>query len=154
MDNSELIDFVYNLATEGIRSEWFENNKSIKWFDYVIGLPEKLQTTYLIGILNMQVMNGGFNQYFVNGYGQFSFITIEALKKIGSTDIADLLQQALTEVNKEDLSQDIFRQQLLNGEIVSLYDDEVLDISLAKLDDKFFEMHESLESNLAKFLRQ
>lgn len=153
MDNSDLIQFVYNLATDGIRNDWFQNTKSTAWYDYVAALPEKLRTTYLITVLNMQVTNGGFNQYFVNGYGQFSYNTIEALRSIGSLDIAELLQEALKEVNKENLNQDKFRQQLLSGEIIRLYDDEALDNILLKLDDKFYELQESMELKLANYLK-
>lgn len=51
IEDIELIEFVYDLASGDIVDEWFENVISKEWYCYVEKLPVKLKTTYLIGIL-------------------------------------------------------------------------------------------------------
>ncbi|AQX06614.1 DMP19 family protein [Elizabethkingia meningoseptica] len=74
-DNISLIENTYSEATKGIKEEWFYTDIPY-WYSYIVNLPKKLRTTYLIVILENQVSNGGFHQYFINAYGQFAKETI------------------------------------------------------------------------------
>lgn len=153
MEDSKLINFVYTLASEGISEHWFQKGVSPDWYTYVVKLPEKLKITYLIGVLNFQVTNGGLNQYFINGYGQFIYETIECLQKIGLDQMAKLLKQAINEVNKENLSPAKFRKMLVNGKILRLYEDENLDDFLNDLDNRFDTLNLEMLDKLAEYLR-
>jgi hypothetical protein len=116
MSNSEIITKKYAEAVQGIKAEWFEKPDN-KWYDYLINLPIELQTTYLLIVLHNQVFNGGFHQYFVNGYGQFAKETIDALIEIGAFRKAELLKKALDEVNAENDSLEVFREKLITKDI-------------------------------------
>lgn len=90
MSDSALIDLVYESAVKGLKDEWLES-KSSKWYDYIVNLPENEKVVYTIAVLDMQINNGGFNQYFVNGYGQFARETIKSLELINAQKTGEIL---------------------------------------------------------------
>ncbi|AYN00137.1 DUF4375 domain-containing protein [Chryseobacterium sp. 3008163] len=83
MNNQELIEKTYLEATKGIKEDWFFSDIPY-WYSYVVNLSKHLQVTYLTVVLENQVLNGGFHQYFANSYGQFAKETIDALIEIGA----------------------------------------------------------------------
>ena len=131
LSDNDLIDFVYKCAVENLKDEWIET-ESIKWYEHIVNLPEKERVVYTVTILDMQVNNGGFNQYFVNGYGQFAKETIKSLELINTYEISKILTRALNKV-KNGLNDDIFRNNLLAGKIDSLHEDDNLDDYLDSL---------------------
>lgn len=94
ISDSDLIDFVYESAVKGLKDEWLESGSS-KWYEYIINLPEKEKVIYTVAILDMKINNGGFNQYFVNGYGQFARETIKSLELINANKTAKFYQKLL-----------------------------------------------------------
>ncbi len=137
MNNIEIINKNYAEAVGGIKEQWL-TALNTKWYEYIVGLPTYLQITYLVVVLHNQVLNGGFHQYFVNGYGQFAPETINALNIIGASKKSDLLKQALKIVNAENKSDKDFRQVLLNKEITQLFsNDDLVDI-LDTLDTLYY----------------
>lgn len=153
MSNDEIIDFYYSRAVSGIEESWFKKNGNKDWYNYIINLPHKELITYLIGILDQQVINGGFNQYFVNVYGQFAAVTIVALKIINAKEAVIILELAYKEVNKYGYDDITFGEKLYSGEIEELYEDEDLDDYLESLGDKYSEYPEDIGELLAEFLR-
>lgn len=112
----KIIEENYQLAVQGMKQEWFEVIDN-QWFSYVKNLPEKLKTTYLVVVLDWQVANGGFNQYFSNGYGQFSLMTIDALSKIGALQKAEILKEVYKVVNYNNYEEMVFSEKLRRFEI-------------------------------------
>ena len=94
ISNSDLIDRIYSNAVEDLKEEWFKTN-STEWYNHIINLPEKEKVVYTIAVLDMEINNGGFNQYFINGYGQFAKETIESLKTISAFKASEILTKAL-----------------------------------------------------------
>lgn len=152
MENRQLIEKFYKEAVKDIKEDWLLPSSS-KWYEHILSLDEKSKITYLISILDQQVFNGGFDQYFKNGYGQFAQQTIIALKKIQSNDIAELLNLAYEKINIEKWDDAIFRKTLLNGKIESLYEDESIIEYLNSLTDKYIELNINLEELLGTFLK-
>jgi hypothetical protein len=155
MDNIDIIEKKYSEAVQGIKEEWFENANN-KWYNYVIGLPIQLQNTYLVVILHNQVFNGGFHQYFVNGYGQFIKETINALIQIGAIQKAELLVKAFEFVNIGNNSYEVFRNKLLKKEIKALFvgDDDLSD-ELNKLDNDYYSSEtEDINQLLGGYLKK
>lgn len=151
MNNNEIICEKYREAATGIKEDWLNADTS-KWFDYVISLPLQLQITYLIVILDTQIINGGFHQYFVNGYGQFAKETIMALIEIGAFKKAELLKEALLKVNNENLNDEQFRKKLLLKGIIDLFKNDSLFEPLDKLDNAYYENEEEIEQLLGSYL--
>ena len=153
LSDNDIIDFFYENAVRNFQEEWFKVT-STKWYDYVIDLPEKEKITYMIGILDEEVSNGEFNQYFVNGYGQFAKDTILALNKIKAKNTEKLLENALDSVNKNNLDDQNFRKELLLGNIDDLYDNDTLDDYLHSLSKSYFEDDDNLGILLANYIRK
>ncbi|PSL42846.1 uncharacterized protein DUF4375 [Chitinophaga niastensis] len=153
MANQEIIKKNYRDAVAGIMEEWLIS-KHTKWYEYITRLSNKLQTTYLIVVLDNQIFNGGFQQYYVNGYGQFTTETIRALIAIGANRKATLLEKAYKLVNKDNDSDVVFRKRILNKEISTLFNDDVLFKSLDDLDDQYYDDEkENIEELLGGYLK-
>jgi len=152
MDNQEIIAHNYEAAVLKIEEEWLIKDYA-KWYEHITALPEHLQITYLIVLMDNQVFNGGFDQYFVNGYGLFATETIRALIKIGAKQKANLLEKAFKRINKDNDSDPVFRRRIFNKEILALFNDEKLEIFLEKLDDAYYESSEEIDELLATYLQ-
>ncbi|WP_347066691.1 DUF4375 domain-containing protein [Flavobacterium sp. WV_118_3] len=155
MSYTKLIEEKYAEAVKGIKEkeEW-SNEPNTKWYKYIIGLPVQLQICYLIVVFHNQIFNGGFHQYFVNGYGQFAKETIDALKTIGALKKAELLEEALKIVNSESYSDETFRKKLLGKQISQLFSKDDLFESLDNLDNIYYtDENEDIERLLGNYLR-
>lgn len=62
--------------------------------------------------LEMEVNNGGFNQYFINSPGQNCFETLRELQRTGKVKTAALLAEAIRLVNTGNLPEEAFIEQL------------------------------------------
>lgn len=152
MKNSELIEKTYSEAVQGLKEDWFSNSNTF-WYDYVVNLPVHLKVTYLIVISHNQIFNGGFHQYFVNGYGQFAIETINALLDIGAFKRSKFLEAAYKIINSNNLSVEIFRKELLNKEIRPLFETDELYTQLDGLDNKYYNIDdEVIEELLGNYL--
>ncbi|WBV60635.1 DUF4375 domain-containing protein [Chryseobacterium camelliae] len=78
----------YEKAVSELNEELLKNCDN--WYNYVLNLPKDQQVVYTVVLLNWQVENGGFHQYFFNSYGQFAYLTIKNLKLIGANERAQL----------------------------------------------------------------
>lgn len=141
MNNQELIEKTYLESTKGIKEEWFVSEVP-HWYSYVVNLPKYLQVTYLTVVLENQVLNGGFHQYFVNSYGQFSKETIDALIEIGAFKKSNLLDKALNIVQDENMIDIEFRKELVNKTLEKLFVDDDLFDPLEKLDDIYYSIED------------
>ena len=128
-------------------------NLDEKWYNHITALPEKEKTVYHVAILDEEVDNGGFNQYFINGYGQFAMDTIISLNLIHANKTALILAKALHLVNQENIDNHIFRRELLLGNIERLYVDEELDDALVVLDEEYSLYRDNLGTLLGNYLR-
>jgi hypothetical protein len=151
MEYREIIESKYAEAVKGIKGEWFTDTNE-EWYAYIVSLPDPLQFTYLIVVLNNQVLNGGFHQYFVNGYGQFAQKTIIALEAIGASQKAGLLNAALEIVNLYSDDDNVFRKKLLQKNIPELFIEDDLFEPLDQLDTAYYENEEDIVSLLGKYL--
>ena len=108
----------------------------------------------MIVVFHNQIYNGGFHQFFVNGYGQFAKETINILITIGALNKAKLLKEALNFVNAENNTDAVFRKKLLEKEIKSLFIDDNLFEPLDKLDAQYYAIEkEDLEQLLCDYLQ-
>ncbi len=152
MKNSKLIEKSYSDAVKGIKKDWFLNSNT-NWYDYVVNLPIHLKVTYLVVVLHNQVFNGGFHQYFVNGYGQFAVETIKALIDIGAFKRSNLLEAAYKIVNSNNLCTEFFRKQLLDKEIKLLFVTDEFYAPLDELDNEYYSIDdEEIEELLGNYL--
>lgn len=151
ISDSDLIDFAYSSAVENLKEEWLEAS-SAEWHNHIVNLPEKERVVYTVSILDMEVNNGGFNQYFVNGYGQFAKETIKSLELISAFKTAEILAKALDKV-QNGLADNDFRKKLLEGKIENLYDSDELEDYLTFLDDEYYQYEDDIGKLLGNYLR-
>lgn len=148
------IDRIYSETVEGLSEEILKDSDA--WYNYASNLPKAQQVVYTVVLLNWQVENGGFHQYFFNSYGQFAYLTIDNLKLIGAINRADLLDSATHLVNEDYLSEDIFRYLIFNRELSRIVDfDDTLFDKLNKLDDNYYEIEdENVITLLEEYLKK
>jgi hypothetical protein len=87
--------------------------------------------------LDIEVNNGGFNQYFFNSPGQNCFETLRELKKQGKFETAAILEQAINLINPNKLSEDLLINNL-RKRIVAELDDDKVGSELNKLDEEYY----------------
>ena len=97
---------------------------------------EKLNPKSNIEELEIEVNNGGFNQYFINS-GQNCYETLKALKKNGKVETAKLLESAINLINPNHISENDFVEKLRKREVEELYNDKI-SAKLNKLDAEFY----------------
>lgn len=141
MNNQELIEKTYLEATKGIKEDWFLSDIPY-WYSYVVNLSTHIQITYLTVVLENQVLNGGFHQYFANSYGQFAKETIDALIEIGAFKKANLLDKALKIVQDKNMDDEEFRKVLMNKTLQKLFIEDDLFNPLEELDDLYYDIED------------
>ncbi|GAA5030074.1 hypothetical protein GCM10011506_18890 [Marivirga lumbricoides] len=151
MNNEELINNKFKESVQGIDESTL--SKEEFWYKYVINLPIHLRIVYTIFILHQQVLNGGFHQYFLNGYGLFGYLTLDALATINADFTRNQLKEALEKVNSEGLDVETFRKKVFKKEIdkITNFDEGLCDF-LEMCDDKFYETEQSLLNLLGLYL--
>lgn len=90
-------------------------------------------------IFDEQVINGGLNLYFYNGYGFLVYLTIENLNLIKAYTAANILSRALDEINNDKLSEEDFRRKAYDRDLsrIMSFEDNLFEI-LDKLDDEYY----------------
>ena len=154
MTNEELIDHVYyDIAGKYLNEKINDWSQTKKWYDIVFELSEPVRYTYGIGVLNMQVMNGGFEQYFENDYGIFAEETLRGLKKIGAELTFELLESALAILKKyKGPKMDLFDFITQS----KYWDNEEIEKVLEQLDNEYYKLEdkEDLTELLGNYLRK
>ncbi|HEY5701075.1 MAG TPA: DMP19 family protein, partial [Gammaproteobacteria bacterium] len=85
-------------AMEALRHEFYQRYVDIATHgdpDKIDEFPPDARDIYTVGLLDSDVNNGGFSQYFWNTDGQFAVETLEVLKRIGAKETASLLRRAM-----------------------------------------------------------
>lgn len=98
---------------------------------------EKVTPKANIEELEVEVNNGGFNQYFSNSSGQNCFATLRGLKKNKKSKTAKLLKNAIDLINPNQLSERVLIEKIRKREVEEL-DDEKVKAELEKLDEMFY----------------
>ena len=154
LTNEELIDYVYyDIAGKFLNEKIEDWSQTKKWYNTVFELSEPVRFTYCIGVLNMQVMNGGFEQYYDNDYGIFAEETLKGLKKIGAEVTYELLKSSLDSLKKHKSTQtDLF--EFITGS--KYWGNKEIGEILDRLDDQYYNLEdkEDLTELLGNYLRQ
>jgi Domain of unknown function (DUF4375) len=151
---SQIIDTTSN---ENLLQNIFDNLSEKQPLDYkkefetVISWNKSRQAIYLIWLLEAEVNNGGYNQYYFNSSGQFYKYLPDALKLIGANKFADLTKRANETFEKENPKITQHQDGTIEGFSKS-YDDNPLN----KFDDEFYELYkiEDLQQLQIDFIRK
>lgn len=150
IDNSEFINNLYSSAGEQLRHSVKDWANYDQWKEAVSKLDKIRKAVYLIGVLNQQILNGGFMQYFDNSYGMFGYETLRALLAIGASERASMLEKALQIVNQENLNELEFSKFIMHKII-----DEERGVELDHLDNHYYSLEDSedLEELLGNWIK-
>ena len=148
LNDRELVDFTYGIAGEHLRNKITDWSDWKKWRETVLELDEPVRFTYYIGILNSQVMNGGFMQYYDNDYGIFSRETMIALKMINADFSSNLLSKSIEILEKYKNPRTDWHEFIADKKY---WDKDEIELVFSKLDTKYYELEEkeNLETILA-----
>ncbi|MBI3134972.1 MAG: DMP19 family protein [Bacteroidetes bacterium] len=122
-----------------------------KEYETVLSFSKEQQAFYVIFILDGEVNNGGFNQYYYNSSGQFASITPDAFELIGAPKHAELMRRANTIYERENQNITDKQDGTMKG-FMDSYENNPLD----EFDEEYYSLAESinLDKLLAEFVRK
>ena len=99
--------------------------------------------------LDAQVTNGGFVQFYYNGYGPYIPTIIKGLEYIGDTEMANLVKKAdkIYQKNKK-LMEKAQESDLFGSDLYDRLDE------MSLLDDNYYEMNEKTMSLIETYIRK
>ncbi len=153
LTKEELIHYVYyDIAGKYLNKKINDWSQIKIWYDTVFELSEPVRYTYGIVVLNMQVMNGGFQQYYDNDYGIFAEETLIGLKKIGAELTFDLLKSSLEILKKHKEPQNDLFDFIIERKY---WEDEEIEKVFDQLDEEYYKLEEKedLTELLGNYLR-
>ena len=106
----------------------------------------KKEVKTLINNLEMEVNNGGFDQFFFNSAGDNANKTVEALKRIGAFHTSNIVQNAINRFPNNIVPKDRYERQNILEKISP--DCEAFEVE----DKQFYEYQDNLSSLLEIFL--
>ncbi len=124
----------------GNQSDEIEKNKALSYGQKAL---------YFWWYLDAQVTNGGFVQFFYNGYGQYMPTIIKGLEYVGDDKMAGIAKKAFQIYLKKIRLFNKARNEDLFGS--DLYDK--LD-AMCQLDDKYYELHHSTMRIIEEYARK
>lgn len=121
-----------------------------KEYETVMNWNKSRQAIYMIWLLEGEVNNGGYNQFYFNSSGQFYKQLPEMLKLVGAIKFADLTQRANNTFEIENTKITKHQDGTIEGFSKS-YDDNPLN----KYDDEFYKLYETenLQDIQVKYIR-
>ncbi|MBQ9839231.1 MAG: DMP19 family protein [Oscillospiraceae bacterium] len=111
--------------------------KKCEYGDDIEKLNEHERIFYVTQILEQEVNNGGFSQFFFNSSGDFSNELVDAFTKIGAIKTAEICKKAVEIFNGNVPTDRVEREKLL----IDLECDDVL----RECDDAFYDYADNLE---------
>jgi hypothetical protein len=122
-----------------------------KEYEMVMSWNKSRQAIYMIWVLEAEVNNGGYNQFYFNSSGQFYKQLPDALLLVGANKFADLTKRANETFEKENPKITQHQDGTIEGFSKS-YDDNPLN----KFDDEFYDLYktENLQELQVTFIRK
>jgi hypothetical protein len=108
-------------------------------------IPQKVFTP--VWVLEAEVNNGGFSQYFFNSSGETAGFVVEALETIGALQTAELCEQAIVTAFPAGLPSDLTLIRCAATD----FSDEIVS-ALNALDKKFYQYPDDLTELLYEYV--
>ncbi|WP_218127694.1 DMP19 family protein [Niabella drilacis] len=122
-----------------------------KEYETVMTWNKSMQAIYMIWLLEAEVNNGGYNQFYYNPSGQFYPLLPDALRRVGASQFAALTQKANDTYQKENTRITKYQDGSSEGFSKS-YDNNPLDV----YDDAFYALYkkENLQQIQVDYIRK
>jgi len=156
--NKKLTEQIINTTSDDNLLQVVFDNLSMKQptdyekeYETVMSWNKSRQAIYMIWILEAEVNNGGYNQFYFNSSGQFYKHLPDALKFVGANKFADLTKRANETFAKENSQITQHQDGTLEG-LSKSYDDNPLN----KFDDEFYDLYntENLQQIQVDYIRK
>ena len=130
----------------GIGQLLWDKSKNDQDFE---SLNEYEKNFLYIDMLEGQVNNGGFDQFFFNSSGDYSHEALRALEEIGASKTADLVEQAIKAFPSLPIPKDTeVRRPLMNDLPESISD------TWDELDGKYYEYPEDIAGLIIEYVKK
>ena len=123
--------------------------KKTELFDDFENLNEAEKTFLYVEILEAEINNGGFDQFFFNSSGDYANETLEALKRIGATKTAKLVEEAYSYFPEDPIPKNNEKRR----EILENIDEQTSE-KWTQLEDKFYLYEENIGSLVLDYVRK
>lgn len=142
--NYDLFYYVFEII-----SEYIENEENELKYSHTLSYGQK--AIYFLKYVENDVLNGGFTQYYVNGYGKCTPTIIKALDYIGDSKMSEIINRSysvyLKQINKFNVA-----NKLINSGIVSNIHNETTGFD--HLDTEFEDNYDDTILNIARYIRR
>lgn len=95
--DEKLLQVVFDNLSQKLPTSYTEEEE----YETILGWNKSRQAIYMIWILESEVNNGGYNQFYSNSGGRYAKYLPNALKLVGADRLADLTQRANDVFKKE-----------------------------------------------------
>ena len=123
--------------------------KKAELYDDFENLNEAEKTFLYVEILEAEINNGGFVQYFFNSSGDHANEVLESLKKIGALKTAKLIEEACSYFPENPIPKDNEKRHKILENI-----DPQTSEKWNELEDKFYLYEENIGGLALKYVRQ
>jgi hypothetical protein len=107
--------------------------------EIVLGLPDDLRAVFTTMLVEMEVANGGFHQYFWNTSGQYAEAALAGYERLGAAQHAAIMREAMGVFGREQAQQQAFKATgALQG-----FADSANQSRLKDLDTRFYQANEN-----------
>ena len=117
--------------------------------DAIANWPSALQTWYAAFVVDAEVLNGGFNQFFFNSSGTLAPAVPSALRELGVDQAADIVEEALALLGQHAPALEAAAEEGTIDAFMETY----LDQPFSELDDRYGRLEEALRDARIRFLR-
>lgn len=133
---------------------WFEveNSYNHNANAALAAMPPGFQVIYHLSVLNGEIANGGFNQYFFNGLNEQAEQQSESLNSVGAVDHLKIFQNAFAIYEKEQSDQEL--QRLYKERTLESFSKTYKRTSLDECDSEWYAMEAELQNLIGRFIRQ
>jgi len=143
--DEELLQVVFDNLSDKQPTDYTKEYKTVTSWN------KARQAIYVIWLLEAEVNNGGYNQFYANSSGQFYKLLPDALTIVGANKFADLTEKANSTYEKQNDKITKHQDGTLKGFSKS-YEDNPLN----KFDDEFYALYktENLQELQVEFIRK
>ena len=122
--------------------------KKTESFDDFENLNEEEKNFLYLEILEAEINNGGFDQYFFNSSGDYAIEALEALKKVGAFKTAKIVEEAYSHFPENPIPKDNEKRQ----EILVAIDLKVSE-KWKLLEDEFYSNDENIGELVLSYVK-
>ena len=117
--------------------------------DIVRGLPLGTRAIYTSWLVDIEVNNGGFNQFFFNPYGRFAGLALGGYELLGAEEYAAVMRAAMAtyEAEREIMA------RYYEAETLEAFSESYRHTALTEVDQRYYALGDQIYDIWARFVR-